>query len=75
MAKTLRTSKLKKLFGLTNDAELAEYFEISRAAVSKWGGVIPASRIYQLQQDHPGVFDEYRVRWVMGPNGMTWETY
>jgi hypothetical protein len=60
MTKLLRTANVRAILGLAYDCEIADYFGISKAAVSKWGSVLPPDRVAQLIEENPGLFDDYR---------------
>lgn len=70
--KILTTQDLKDKFGISNDSELAGFFEVAPSAICKWRGVVPASRVFQLQKEYPGEFGEYQVEYFQGPRGMQW---
>lgn len=60
MTKLLRTANVRAILGFAYDREIADYFGISKAAVSKWGSVLPPGRVDQLIEENPGLFDDYK---------------
>lgn len=60
MTKLLRTANVRTILGFAYDREIADYFGISKSAVSKWGSVLPPGRVYQLIEENPGLFDDYK---------------
>lgn len=50
--------ELRSALGFTKDRELAEFFGISKAAISKWpeDGPLPEGRIWQARARRPDAF-------------------
>jgi hypothetical protein len=57
---TVTKSEAKRALGLQTDAELAQFFDISKQAVSQWRDdrPLPDGRQWELRARRPDVFGE-----------------
>jgi DNA-binding transcriptional regulator YiaG len=62
---------LRDRLGIKTDADLAGYFQITRAAIAQWGedDPVPELRLFQAIKRNPSAFPEY-----MGGVAMVHET-
>lgn len=59
MSLTISKKDLRARLGITTDAELARFFEISRASVSEWDEEVPELRVLQAFRKRPDAFPEF----------------
>ncbi len=60
MSEPITKRTLRERLGLKSDAELAAYYQITRAAVAQWGeeDPVPELRLFQAMKRDPMAFKE-----------------